>query len=286
MKKKISFGLVFVFTFFVSCKKGSSDVDQEKVPVVTVKDQTLYKAELNNAIPRNLSVEDSTAAAQSYINMWINNKLLYDKARQNVVNLDEIEQLVNDYRKSLITNSYQEQVVREHFNKTVTDKELEDFYEQNKEQIKLKENIIKGLFLKVPVDSKELANFQKWYKQATDAAVENIEKKRLQNAVSYEYFYNNWVSLNSMTENMPLSIDNEEQFLRGNKNIEVRDSSFVYLLNIKEYKLTGTEAPFDYIKNQLMEIYVEQRRSDYLKQVQDDLYKRAVSDEEIKFYDK
>lgn len=286
MKKKISFGLVLVFTFFVSCKKGSSDVDQEKVPVVTVKDQTLYKAELNNAIPRNLSVEDSTAAAQSYINMWINNKLLYDKARQNVVNLDEIEQLVNDYRKSLITNSYQEQVVREHFNKTVTDKELEAFYEQNKDQIKLKENIIKGLFLKVPVDSKELANFQKWYKQATDASVENIEKKRLQNAVSYEYFYNNWVSLNSMTENMPLSIDNEEQFLRGNKNIEVRDSSFVYLLNIKEYKLTGTEAPFDYIKNQLMEIYVEQRRSDYLKQVQDDLYKRAVSDEEIKFYDK
>jgi len=285
MRKIIYIGLILV-VFLSSCKGGDANVDQGKTPVVTVNDETLYKYELDNAIPHNLSVEDSTTAAQSYIKMWINDRLMYNKASQNVVNMGEIEQLVNDYKKSLITNSYQEQLIREHFTKSVTDKELQAYYEQNKDKIKLKDNIIKGLFLKVPVDSKELANFQKWYKQSTDAAVENIEKNRLQNAVGYEYFYDNWVSLNSMTESMPLSIDNEEQFLKTNRNVEVRDSSFVYLLNIKEYKLTGNEAPFDYIKAQLMEVYVEQRRADYLKQVQDDLYKKALSDKEIKFYDK
>jgi hypothetical protein len=256
-----------------------------KTPVVTVNNETLYKAELDDAVPRNLSAEDSTEVAQSYIKMWINTKLVYNKAKQNIVNKEEIDQLVEDYRKSLIINSFQEQLIREHFSKAVKDKELEAYYEKNKDKIKLKENIVKGLFLKVPVDSKELANFQKWYKQTNDAAVENIEKKRLQNAVGYEYFYNDWVSFSSMSENIPLSIDNEEQFLKTNKNIEVRDSSFVYLLNIKEYKLIGSEAPFDYVKNHLMEIYIEQQRFDYLKQVQDDLYKKAVSDGEIKFYD-
>jgi hypothetical protein len=286
MKKKVSYGLLLILILFVSCKQGAADADPRRSPVVTVKDQTLYKAALDDAIPRSLSVADSTAAARLYIDMWVMNKLLYDKAVQNVVNKDEIDQLVNDYRKSLMINSYQEQLVREHFNKAVTDKELLAYYEQNKDKIKLKESIIKGLFLKIPADSKELANFRKWYKQATDAAVENIEKNRLQSAVGYEYFYNNWVSLSSVIENMPLPVDDEGQFLKTNKSIEVRDSLFVYLLNIKDYKLAGSEAPFDYIKSQLAEIYVEQRRAGYLKQVRDDLFKKAVSDKEIKFYDK
>lgn len=285
MKRIINIGVILVFISVVSCKKENVDTDMSKTPVVTVNNETLYKAELDDAVPRNLSAEDSTEVAQSYIKMWINTKLVYNKAKQNIVNKEEIDQLVEDYRKSLIINSFQEQLIREHFSKAVKDKELEAYYEKNKDKIKLKENIVKGLFLKVPVDSKELANFQKWYKQTNDAAVENIEKKRLQNAVGYEYFYNDWVSFSSMSENIPLSIDNEEQFLKTNKNIEVRDSSFVYLLNIKEYKLIGSEAPFDYVKNHLMEIYIEQQRSDYLKQVQDDLYKKAVSDGEIKFYD-
>ncbi|MDR1090165.1 MAG: peptidyl-prolyl cis-trans isomerase [Prevotella sp.] len=285
MKKIINIGIVLIFISFVSCKKERADMNKSEIPVVTVDNETLYKAELDEAVPLNLSAEDSTEVAQSYIKMWINNRLMYDKASKNIVNKEEIDRLVEDYRKSLITNSFQEQLIREYFSGSVKDKELEAYYEKNKDKIKLKENIIKGLFLKVPVDSKELANFQKWYKQANDAAVENIEKKRLQNAVGYEYFYNDWVSFNSMSENMPLSIDDEEQFLKANKNMEVRDSSFVYLLNIKEYKLAGSEAPFDYIKSHLIEIYMEQQRSDYLRQVQDDLYKKAVSGGQIKFYD-
>lgn len=284
---KCRFCAVFVLAFIVlySCKKeGGSTVDQEQVPIVTVKGQTLYKGELKNVVPQGLSSADSTIAAQAYIKMWINDQLMYEKAKQNIVNEDEIEQLVEDYKKSLITNAYQEQLLREHFSKTVSDKDLQAYYEQNKERFKLKENIIKGLYLKVPVDSKELPNFQKWYKQTTDAAIQSIEDNTLQNAIGYEYFYNKWVSFNVVFENMPLSIENSTQYLQGNKNIEVRDSSFVYLLNIKEYKLIGTEAPYDYMKSQLSDIYIEQRRSDYLKQVKQDLYDKAVSNDDIKFY--
>lgn len=270
-----------------SCSKGNTDTpDLSQVPVVTVRDKTLYMDELNSATPRTLSPQDSTAAADAYIKMWINDQLLYDKAKQNIVNKEEIERLIENYRKTLISNLYQEQLLKERLSKSLSDAELLSFYEQNKDKLKLKENIIKGLYLKIPIDSKELNNFLKWYKQPTDAAVENIEKNTLKNAVGYEYFYNRWVGLNEIIDNMPLSVDNGADFLRINKNIEVRDSSFVYLLNVKEYRPVGSEAPYDYIKNQLMEIYTEQRKSDYLNKVQQDLYNKAISDNEIKFYNK
>lgn len=67
----------------LSCSKGSTDApDLSQVPVVTVGDKTLYMDELNNTVPRTLSAQDSTAAADAYIKMWINDQLLYDKAKK------------------------------------------------------------------------------------------------------------------------------------------------------------------------------------------------------------
>ncbi|MFV0418808.1 MAG: peptidyl-prolyl cis-trans isomerase [Dysgonomonas sp.] len=287
--KKIIVGLLsgFVFFFIYSCgEKGTTNVDPSQNPVVTVKGQTLYRTTLNEVLPAGLSAEDSTAAAQSYINMWINDLLMYDKAKQNVTNEEEIETLVQNYRKSLITNIYQEQLLQQQLSRIISENELKTYYEQNKERFRLEENIIKGLYLKVPVGSSLLSNFQKWYKQGTNDAIENIEKNSLQNVVGYEYFYDRWVDFDEVMDNIPTLISDQRQFLQTNKTVEVRDSSFVYLLNIKEYKLEGNDAPYEYIKGHLSEIFAEQRKADFLKQVQKDLYDKAVSDEEIKFYDK
>ena len=287
--KEILICLYLFFTVFVafSCSgSGAADADRALNPIVTVGDKTLYPADLDEVIPVGLSAEDSTAAVKSYIDMWINDQLIYNKALQNIVNKKDIDELVESYKKSLITSSYQEQLLKEHFSKSVSENELKAYYEQNKDKFKLEDNIIKGLYLKIPVNSKQLANFQKWYKQGNDAAIENIEKNTLQNAVAYEYFYDKWVGLVDVLENMPPAVTDEKIFLQRNKNLELRDSSFVYLLNIKEYELAGSEAPYDYVKGQLSEMYMEQKKADYLQQVKKDLYDKAVSDEEIKFYNK
>jgi len=270
-----------------SCKKGVEPLlDEENTPVVSVKEKTLYLADIKQAIPLGFTGEDSISAAQAYIDTWVNDKLMYEKANQNIMNKDDIENLVEDYRKSLIVNSYQEQLLKEHFSKATSDSELKSYYEENKDKFKLEENIIKGLYLKIPANSSQLNNFRKWYRQVTEASVENIEKNTLQNAVNYEYFYDRWVAFDDVMENVPSIIENKEQYLKANKNIEVNDSSFVYLLNIKEFKLVGDQAPYEYIKGILSEIYLEQRKADYLKQVRKDLYNKALSDEEIKFYNK
>ena len=288
MKKLAIFFLSTVLLVAIhSCKDAAnSDVNQRGIPIVSAGNKTLYKFDIDEALPKGLSTEDSIATAKAYIEMWINDQLMYDKAKQNVINRGDIESMVEDYRKSLIVNSYQEQLLKEYLTKSVSESELQAYYNQNKEKFQLESNIIKGLYLKIPLESSQLDNFVKWYKQGTEAAVENIEKNTLQSAVGYEYFYDRWVNLGEITNNIPVNISDEKQFLKMNKNLEVRDSSFVYLLNIKEYTLSENEAPYDYIKNTLTEIFVEQRKADYLKQVRKDLYDKAVSNDKIKFYDR
>lgn len=286
---KITTGLFILFFILIafSCNgnKGS-DVNLDKHPIVTFKGNTLYKSELDAIIPAGLSAEDSVSSAKAYIDTWINSQLMYDKARQNMTRKAEIDMLVENYRKSLVTNIYQEQLLKQHLSQFVSENELKTYYEQNKDKFKLEENIIKGLFLKIPVESSQLSNFQKWYKLGTNDAIENIEKNTLQNAVGYEFFYDRWIDLDDVMDNIPSTITDRRQFLQTNKNLEVKDSSFVYLLNIKDFRLSDTEAPYEYIKGQLSEIFVEQKKADFLQQVQKDLYDKAISDKEIKFYDK
>lgn len=269
-----------------SCTRETENVDKNQKPIVSLRGKVLYAAQLNEIIPYGTSQQDSTILADKYIEVWINDILMYDKAKQNIMDEEEINELVNEYRESLIVNTYQSQILREMLSKKITDNELKMYYDENPGQFKLKENIIKGLYLKVPVNSPQLSNFLKWYKMDNDKGVENIEKNNLQNAVSYDYFYNKWVSLDDVLENIPLNIPDEEQYLRLNKNIEVKDDKFAYLLNIKEFKLKGTLAPYDYIKEQMTEIFLEKKRNEYLQQIQKDLYDKAISNNEIKFYNK
>lgn len=285
--KKLILGILLTSLLlgYSSCTKNKlGEADKSKEPIVTVLEKTLYKADLDGITYHGMTPEDSAAATQTYIKMWINDRLIYDKAKKNMTQKREIDELVEEYRTSLIVNDYQTKLLRERLSKSVSEGELLDFFNKNKERFALKENIIKGLFLKVPKESPALENFQKWYKQDNESAVREIEKYTLQNAVGYENFYDNWVSFNEVMDNIPELLKDSEEFLKKNKTLQVQDSSFVYMLNIKEYKLQGSEAPFEFVRDYLSDAYIEEKRDAFLKELQTDLYNKALSNDQIKYY--
>ena len=284
MKKSI-LSILFISLITISCNNNSAgDVDLTKDPIVSIFDQTLYKADIKGLFSPQMTPEDSTAILQSYINKWTEEQLIYKNALRNLSNEEEIQKLVDAYKKTLITNSYLTQLLEERISESVEDAELLSFFEENKEQFNLKENIIKGLYLKVPKESTQLQNYKKWYKDDSEENINNIDKQSLQNAVSYDNFYSRWISLDDVMENIPENVSDRDSFLKNNKTLEVSDSLFVYLLNIKEYKLAGDEIPFEYIKNVLIEAYKEDQRADFIRNLTKDLHEKALLKGEIQYY--
>lgn len=277
---------VSVVVCFLACGgKQDIEVDLDRSPIVSVNGKTLYKSDVDEVLPKGVVGEDSVNAAQKYIRLWVDSELMYAKASENIVNKDQIKALVESYERSLIVNSYQEQLLKEQLSKNIPESELKSFYDQNPDRFLLDESIVKGLFLKVPVGSAQLNDFKKWYKQASEKAVENIEKNTLKGAVRYDYFYDKWLNFENVIDNIPFAVENNEQFLKNNRSYEMQDSSFVYLLNIKEYKLKGSPAPYEYVKVQLEDMFLEARKKDFMKQVSADLYQKAMTEKEIKFYE-
>lgn len=278
--------IIFSFGIISSCKDtNSNEVDFSKKPIVTVFGKTLYQSDIKGLFPYGISSQDSIKILNSYVKQWTEEQLIYNNALKNLSSDDEIEKLEEAYKRTLTINSYLSQLLEERLNESVDDNELIAFFEKNKEHFPLNENIIKGLYLKIPKESSQLQNFRKWYKEDSEEAINNIEKNYLQNTVEYDNFYSYWVSFDDVMENTPQNITDRAHFLKNNKTLETSDSSFVYLLNIKDFKLIGEEVPIEYIKERLKEAYKEEQRKEFIEQLNKDLLEKATTEGELHYYD-
>lgn len=279
-------GCAFCLSFLLlSCSsKTEVSVEKDETPVVSVGSKTLYKAELEEALPDGLNPADSAQAAEAYINMWINDELTYEKAKQNVADKKHIDELVADYKQALTIYTYKEQLLKDELSNKLTDSELKNYYNSNLGAFTLESCLIKGLFLKIPESSAEIDNFRQWYKSNTVQAKEKIEKAYLQNAVIYEYFYDRWLSADEIVNNIPTPLGDIPLFVKSNKNYETQDSTYVYLLHIEEYILPGGQSPFEYAKPQITDMLLNKHRESFLKGFDKDLYDKANENGSIKYY--
>lgn len=159
-----------------------------------------------------------------------------------------------------------------------------NYYEENQKKFILDKGLIKGLFLKIPVDAPGLTDVKKWYKSTDVASLEKIEKYSVQNATIYEYFYDKWVDFDEVMDNIPIHVSNPNAFLKANKYVEVADSSYCYLLNIKEYLPFGSVEPYDYASSHVTEMLVNQRKVEFLKKFEDELYNDAIRSGDVEFH--
>lgn len=273
---RTGFYIFFSLLLLGGCtQKGTTE---PKGVLVKVNERALTKDEVLAVLPKNISSADSLLWAESYIKQWIKDGLVYDVALQNLDddNRAEIDRLVDSYRRSLVRYRYQEQLIQERLSANITEEEKQKFYEENQDQFILDHSLVKGLFLKIPIDAPNLSEVKKWYRSTSESAIEKIEKYSVQNAMVYDYFYDKWVSFDEVFVNIPIKVTNETEFLRTHSFVETADSSYCYLLNIEEYIAKGKIAPFEYASTQISDMLVNQRKVQFLKNFEEELYNDAI----------
>jgi hypothetical protein len=278
----------FIFIAFVSllcsCKKTQSSDDADVL--VRVKDRVLERSEVKKQIPRGLSSADSLLLGESLEKKWVKDALVYEVAQRNLEGKDkeEVDKLVEEYRHSLIRYRYQEQLVRERLSSEFQESDKLSYYEENQKKFVLDKALVKGLFLKIPVDAPGLSDVKGWYRSTSEASLEKIEKYSVQNASIYDYFYDKWVDFDQVMDNIPVRVSNANDFLKANKFVEATDSMYCYLLNIKEYLPVGSVAPYDYASPQIVEMLTNLRKVEFLRKFEEELYNDAVRRGDVQFY--
>ena len=256
-----------------------------KTPLVEVSGKFLYQEDLQAALPLNLSADDSVLFAEHYIRNWVEDALLFEKAEDNVRDDEKVRALVESYHKALVMHTYQEELVRQQLAEEITPTEVADYYEGNKSLFVLERPLVKGLFIKVPLKASGLSDVRRWYKRNTQDAIEKLEKYSLRNAVTYDYFYDQWRHLEEIEAMIPAkNWESGSNYLNQHRNVELKDTAFHYFLHIEEYQGKGEQKPLDFAQEEIKEILINLKRVDFVNRVKEDLYRQASDKDRIIYY--
>lgn len=276
---KLSLVIIFLITaIFSTCQKEHTDMG--KTPILEVNGQILYEEDLPKNLFRVQSKEDSAKIVDGYIKRWVTDVMMYDYAKKNVQNPLEIEYLVEEYRKTLTIQYYQQNLVNQRL-ELPTEDEIKLYYEKYSSHFLLEENIIKGVFVKVPKKTPKIKDLHKWLNAVDDENLEKMEKFCVRNYGTLDYFQEEWYYAADVLGKIPNFSSDVKSVITSSNIFEQEDSVFTYLLKVTDYRLAGMTAPYDFANKKIESILLNQKRIDFIHKFEEELYNDASKN--IKF---
>ncbi len=279
-----SFPLLVFVTYAIFLFASCGNEFNRKNPVAEAGGQYLYREDIENIFFAGMSKEDSVAALESYIRMWATDILMYEKAQENIEDEERISALLESYRQSLLTYEYQLELVKDRVDNTVSQEEIKEYYEKNAEHFRLDNVLLKGLFLKVPNQARDMDALRMLLNNNKEKDLDQIESLSIKNAAKFEYFSEKWQPLPEIQRKSSIRIENREN-LKHRSFFESQDSLLTYFLYVQEYVLDGEMEPLDYAESKIRGILLEQRKNNFLKQFSNKLYDEAVERGKVKVYE-
>ncbi len=279
--------IIYLFAIaiiFSGCKNEEKNTSS-KEPIAKIHKKNLYLSDVEDVIPDNKSKEDSTMIAKNYIKNWIKKQLLLKKAENNLSKEDkDVEKQIEEYRTSLLIYRYQQQLIDQKLDTTVSREEIQNYYENNTSNFTLDKNLVKVLYIELPQNSPNISNVKKWISEDSEDNISKLKDYCYQYAKKYDDFDNNWIGFQELLNKIPLEIQNSQRFLKYNNTIEEKDSLFHYFVRINEYKLKGTTAPVSYVDKKIKSVILNKRKHRLLKKIEKDLYNEALNRNEFIIY--
>ena len=281
MKKKIT----IIFTLFLF----SCDLIQDKSDQILarVNDDYIFNSDLKKVFPENLSIEDSILFTNNFINNWAKRKLLFEKA---LINLDESEQnelfdLIDTYKNEIFSYAYQEKIVKSTMDTIINERSIVDYYDLNKSNFKLNQEIIKARYLILNnknYNLKEVTNRFRSYKSKDLIFLDSI-------SLQFNAFYFNdstWINKDIFFSKFPEINNRLKQNITNNKLFyKFQDSLELYLIKIIDYKNKNDIAPFDFIKPTLKQVLINKKKLEFISKFEKEIIEDALQKKEFEIYE-
>ena len=254
-------------------------------PIARAHDQYLYFSDLEGLIPSDISKTDSANLIQRYVKSWINKQLVITEASDKL-NLGEveIERKVLDYRYALMIHEYQKLYINEKLEKNVTPEKVEEYYNENKENFQLRQNIIKCRFVKLAKEAPKIDVFKRLFISNNEKQFEELKSYCYQYATTF-HLDSTWVNFDDVIENTPMvTIDNKIQFLRRTSNYETSDDYYQYFLRISDFKISDEISPLEWVYDDIIRIIINKRKVELAKELEEGIYERAVQNRDFEIF--
>lgn len=277
-------GTAMVFCLLVSACSNNRGRSADDRILAQVYNKSLYLSDMDGMLPEGIAAEDSALIIDQYVKNWLRETAMLHEAEKNVPKGLDIDGLVADYRASLLKHNYEKVLVEKLLDSTVTQTELQDFYEKNKDQYKLETPIIRCRFIKAPRTAPRLDDVEKWWEGKSSRDQQMLGAWCAANATMHYLQDSTWYKVVDIAAYMPqgtLTIDN----VAAKRSFTLRDDDFVYFFEVKNLVSRPEIAPLTYIESQARKVILHKRKTQLLEEMKDRLYEEAMRNSKVTVYE-
>jgi len=262
------------FCLFCACNQQNT---ADGSPIVAQANaHTLTLAQLKRNIPEHLSGEDSTTFASNYIDAWIKNQLLYDKAILNLAEEQQgIDEKVNSFKQSLYIHKYEQQLINHNLSKEVEPSAIESYYNSHKAEFLLRNDIVKSNYIKIDKEAGNDKKIRTWINSTKEEDLDKLKDFGFQFATKFS-FSEEWLDAEFVLRQMPHKIYNQQGVLKYKQLATNSDSLYNYFLLITDYKAKEDTAPIDYVRTTIEEILLQQRKKALITETRNKIFEEAI----------
>lgn len=274
---KIAYGFLamLMLTFLAGCKDS-------RVVVAEAGEKVLYDKDIPDIFPEGTSYEDSLSILQTYANSWVRKQVVLAEAEVSLSEKEkDVARQLDDYRTSLLIYRYEQDYVNQHLDTLITQEEIQSFYEENKDKLKLSNPLAKAVFIKIATKSPHLKQVKSLYRSKDESDIRDLDEICLQVAEKYDSFDDQWVDFSLITKLLPQSSLSYETIMEKQKYIEDEDDTYTYLVNIREYVQRGGYAPIDYGHKIMKSLILNARGQKLLNELGQRIYENAIQQQKV-----
>lgn len=273
----------FSFFLFSSCKYFRKESDEKSL--ARVYDQYLYASELKSIIPPDISVADSIQLATNYINNWVKQQLLIKKAELNLSEEKKNVQLqLDQYRNSLILYLYQEELVKQRLDTVIKQNELLAYYEENKQNFALKENILRVVYVKLDKQNKSVNKIRKWMKDEDEDSKNKLAEYCSTQAIRFSIDEHKWYKPDELAEETEIDQNKIEQMARYPNIYEIDGNDGYYIVKTLEYQLKDDISPLEFEAKNIRNIILNKRKMQLIEQLEKDVMTEGAAKNNFEIY--
>ncbi len=276
--------VLVLFAIIASCNVNDSEYKGDVVS--RVGDYYLYESDINKLLKNNISKVDSTLIVDGYIERWARRKVVLAKAQ---LNLSEDEanfnRLIEEYREGLITSAYRQKLVAQYLDTVIVDEEIEDFYNKNKSNFLLNNNLVMLKYANFPASISNKKEVVKLIKSNKLEDYEALEALCYQFSSRFGISDSTWVPLNDLKLNMPeLNYVKNKDLLKKDNFIEIQDSLNLYLTRILDVRKKRQIAPISFVEERIYNIILNKRKLELIRKMEHQIMEDAIKNREFETY--
>jgi hypothetical protein len=222
---------------------------------------------------------------QMFLDNWVKFEVYRQELKQVDPDKSAIVQLKGESFMGELSGFYlEEAMILSKLDSIVKDKEIQTYYDKNKNSFVLQDYLVKALYLKIPKGTDIEQKIREVYVLKNDKDLTKLNSYAKLYAENFYFDDEQWVYFTELTKDIPLKQLNRDNLVLNRTKTYFSDEEFTYFINIIDFKLKDDTPPLEFLRDQIREIILSERINRLREQLGNQLYNDLKQKHAITIY--